>query len=107
MLQFPGQGTALLSRDGIPVYKEALPEIGKLVICKVVKLTPNIANLVVTHIEGEKCSVEYKALLRAQDIQVSVAEGQFLWDKVEKDATINAKVVSYGDSNGMFVSINL
>lgn len=107
MLQFPGEGTALLLRDGVPVYREVLPEIGNLVVCKVVKLVPNVANLLVTHIEGEKCNVEYKALLRAQDVQICVAEGQFLWDKIEKDATINAKIVSYGDTNGMFVSLNL
>lgn len=106
MLQFPGQGTELLLKDSIPVYREALPEIGKSVVCKVVKLTPSVANLVVTHIDGKKCHVEYKALLRAQDIQISVAEGQFLWDKVEKDSTLNAKIVSYGDANGMFVSLN-
>lgn len=106
MLQFPGQGTELLLKNGVYVHKEVLPEIGKHVVCKVVKLTPSAANLVVTHIDGEKCHVEYRALLRAQDVQMSIAEGQFLWDKIEKDSVLDAKIVSYGDLNGMFVSLS-
>lgn len=104
MLSFPGQNTDFLCREGTPLYREPLPEIGKAVTCKVVRVTPTAANLVITHVNGEKCSVEYKAVLRSLDLQVNIAENQFVWDVVEQGAVVDAKIVSYGDANGMYVS---
>lgn len=105
MLEFPGENTDVLLKDKKSIFREPLPEIGNIVGCKVIKVTPTVAYLVVTHIEGEKCSVGYKAVIRPHDIGVNILENQFVWDKIKQNDTVVARIISYGDSSGMYVCL--
>ena len=74
-------------------------------MCRVAKVTPTTAYLLITHIDGKKRSIEYRALLRASDLGVNILESQFVWDRVEQNTAVEAKVVSYGDAKGIYVCL--
>ncbi|KAM0673768.1 exosome 3'-_5 exonuclease subunit ski4 (Csl4) [Gurleya vavrai] len=104
MYQYPGKDTFLLLKDGMPLYNQPIPKIGSNVTCRVVKALPYQLHLFITHIENDKSSVEFKAVLRLQDYKADVLENTFLDNFFKINDVIIATIVSFGDNYGCYVS---
>ena len=104
MIKFPSHDNQHLIINNIIDY-EPIPLIGKSVICKVAKITPVAAFLLVTHIENKKVSLEYKVNLRLSDLQLNILENQYIWDKLMIENLVEGIITSYGDSNGMNIMV--
>lgn len=102
-LEFPGQDTFLLKKDGIPVYEEPMLKIGEIATCRVIKSTPYQLNLLITHVNNKKTSIEYKSVLRLQDYSACV-ENVYLDDFYKRGDIFDALIISFGDVCGCFVS---
>lgn len=103
MLELPSKNNFHLQYNKIIKYHEPTPQIGNTCTCKVVKVSPVHAALLVLKIEDQTPSITYKAILRAPDLQLNIMENQFVWDVMKINSIVEVVIVGYGDNNGMNV----
>lgn len=106
MLILPGEDEAQYVIDKSTkkiLFKEPTVAIGSWTRCKINKVWPTHLELQVTHINGEKVTVPYRAVHKLDHINQDT-DSFFLNNVYSCGSIFEGKIVSYGDNFGLVIS---
>lgn len=88
------------------VRASLMPEVGEIVVCKVVRINPRVANVDIVCTAGgavvlqEACS----GIIRKEDIREFDKDSVEMFKSVRPGDVVNARVLSLGDSRSYYLS---
>jgi exosome complex component CSL4 len=74
--------------------REALPDVGNVVLCKVVRIMPRQAIVSIRQVEGTVLDTEWQGVIRVQDVRATEKDKVKIYESFKPGDVVRAEVVS-------------
>ncbi|KAK3296889.1 uncharacterized protein B0H64DRAFT_112966 [Chaetomium fimeti] len=103
---------AVVVGDGGPVAgerkqkkkREVLPEVGNVVLCRVVRITPRQAVVAILVCGDSVLEAEWQGLIRVQDVRATEKDRVRIYESFRPGDVVRAEVISLGDQANYYLS---
>jgi exosome complex component CSL4 len=86
--------TISVSRSGISEKREILPEVGNVVLCRVVRISPRQAVVAILICGDTVLDAEWQGVIRAQDVRATEKDKVKIYESFRPGDIVRAEVVS-------------
>lgn len=87
--------TITVSRSGVTEKREVLPEVGNVVLCRVVRITPRQAVVAILICGDTVLEAEWQGLIRVQDVRATEKDRVKIYESFRPGDIVRAEVVSF------------
>ena len=85
--------TISVSRSGVSEKREVLPEVGNVVLCRVVRITPRQAVVAILICGDTVLDAEWQGLIRVQDVRATEKDRVKIYESFRPGDIVRAEVV--------------
>ncbi|KAK0636220.1 hypothetical protein B0T17DRAFT_482314 [Bombardia bombarda] len=96
--------TITVSRSGVSEKREALPEVGNTVLCRVIRITPRQAVVAILVCGDTVLEAEWQGLIRSQDVRATEKDKVKVYESFRPGDIVRAEVISLGDQANYYLS---
>ncbi|KAK4453243.1 hypothetical protein QBC34DRAFT_396708 [Podospora aff. communis PSN243] len=96
--------TISVSRSGISEKREILPEVGNVVLCRVVRISPRQAVVAILICGDTVLDAEWQGVIRAQDVRATEKDKVKIYESFRPGDIVRAEVISLGDQANYYLS---
>ncbi|KAM7223425.1 hypothetical protein V8F06_001302 [Rhypophila decipiens] len=97
--------TISVSRSGVSEkQRETLPEVGNIVLCRVIRITPRQAVVAILICGDTVLDAEWQGLIRAQDVRATEKDRVKIYESFRPGDIVRAEVISLGDQANYYLS---
>lgn len=80
-----------------------VPQIGNMVLARVVKTTTQFAKLEIMCVEGKTLETEFPGMIRQQDVRATEVDKVVIYESFRPGDIVRAQVISLGDSRSYYL----
>ncbi|KAK3308045.1 putative exosome 3 [Chaetomium strumarium] len=99
----PSSGSAATS-GGSTKKREVLPEVGNVVLCRVIRITPRQAVVAILVCGDTVLDAEWQGLIRVQDVRATEKDRVKIYESFRPGDIVRAEVISLGDQANYYLS---
>lgn len=88
--------TLSVSRAGVAVKREVLPEVGNVVLCRVTRIQPRQATVAILVVGDAVLEAEWQGVIRVQDVRATEKDRVKIYESFRPGDIVRAQVVSPG-----------
>lgn len=88
--------TISVSRSGISEKREVLPEVGNVVLCRVIRISPRQAVVAILICGDTVLEAEWQGVIRVQDVRATEKDKVKIYESFRPGDIVRAEVVSLG-----------
>ncbi|KAH8887395.1 hypothetical protein GQ53DRAFT_784343 [Thozetella sp. PMI_491] len=96
--------TISVSRSGVSEKREVLPEVGNVVLCRVLRITPRQAVVAILVCGDTVLDAEWQGLIRTQDVRATEKDKVKIYESFRPGDIVRAEVISLGDQANYYLS---
>ncbi|KAM7188328.1 hypothetical protein V8F20_010611 [Naviculisporaceae sp. PSN 640] len=97
--------TISVSRTGVSEkQRETLPEVGNVVLCRVIRITPRQAVVAILICGDTVLDAEWQGLIRVQDVRATEKDRVKIYESFRPGDIVRAEVISLGDQANYYLS---
>ena len=95
------------SKSRLPEKREVLPEVGKTVLCRVMRITPRQAVVAILVVNDSVLDGEWQGVIRSQDVRATEKDKVKIYDSFRPGDIVRAQVVSVARVVSIYFSVFL
>ncbi|KAL2177994.1 uncharacterized protein P884DRAFT_198882 [Thermothelomyces heterothallicus CBS 202.75] len=84
--------------------REVLPEVGNVVLCRVLRITPRQAVVAILVCGDTVLDAEWQGLIRVQDVRATEKDRVKIYESFRPGDIVRAEVISLGDQTNYYLS---
>ncbi|KAK4189621.1 hypothetical protein QBC35DRAFT_513886 [Podospora australis] len=84
--------------------REVLPEVGNVVLCRVIRITPRQAVVAILVCGDTVLDAEWQGLIRVQDVRATEKDRVKIYESFRPGDIVRAEVISLGDQANYYLS---
>ncbi|KAK4043028.1 hypothetical protein C8A01DRAFT_32817 [Parachaetomium inaequale] len=84
--------------------REVLPEVGNVVLCRVIRITPRQAVVAILVCGDTVLEAEWQGLIRVQDVRATEKDRVRIYESFRPGDVVRAEVISLGDQANYYLS---
>ncbi|PNY29411.1 Exosomal core protein csl4 [Tolypocladium capitatum] len=84
--------------------REILPDVGSVVLARVVRLMPKQAIVVIQQVGGTVLQTEWQGVIRVQDVRATEKDKVKMYESFKPGDVVRAQVISLGDQANYYLS---
>ncbi|KAH6840815.1 hypothetical protein B0I37DRAFT_224183 [Chaetomium sp. MPI-CAGE-AT-0009] len=84
--------------------REVLPEVGNVVLCRVIRITPRQAVVAILVCGDSVLEAEWQGLIRVQDVRATEKDRVRIYESFRPGDVVRAEVISLGDQANYYLS---
>ncbi|CAI4210425.1 unnamed protein product [Parascedosporium putredinis] len=84
--------------------REVLPDVGSVVLCRVVRLVPKQAIVSIQQVGTTVLDTEWQGVIRSQDVRATEKDKVKIYESFKPGDTVRAQVISLGDQANYYLS---
>ncbi|KAL2136387.1 hypothetical protein VTI74DRAFT_4031 [Chaetomium olivicolor] len=84
--------------------REVLPEVGNVVLCRVIRITPRQAVVAILVCGDTVLDAEWQGLIRVQDVRATEKDRVKIYESFRPGDVVRAEVISLGDQANYYLS---
>lgn len=84
--------------------REVLPDVGHIVLARVVRLMPKQAIVVIQQVGETVLQTEWQGVIRVQDVRATEKDKVKMYESFKPGDTVRAQVISLGDQANYYLS---
>ncbi|KAK4104684.1 hypothetical protein N658DRAFT_417961 [Parathielavia hyrcaniae] len=84
--------------------REVLPEVGNVVLCRVIRITPRQAVVAILVCGDTVLEAEWQGLIRVQDVRATEKDRVKIYESFRPGDVVRAEVISLGDQTNYYLS---
>ncbi|KAK3326331.1 hypothetical protein B0H66DRAFT_573843 [Apodospora peruviana] len=92
------------SGSGKEKQRETLPEVGNVVLCRVIRITPRQAVVAILTCGDTVLEAEWQGLIRTQDVRATEKDRVKIYESFRPGDIVRAEVISLGDQANYYLS---
>lgn len=96
--------TLSVSRAGVAVKREVLPEVGNVVLCRVTRIQPRQATVAILVVGDAVLEAEWQGVIRVQDVRATEKDRVKIYESFRPGDIVRAQVISLGDQANYYLS---
>ncbi|KAK0651870.1 hypothetical protein B0T16DRAFT_387228 [Cercophora newfieldiana] len=96
--------TISVSRSGVSEKREVLPEVGNVVLCRVVRISPRQAVVAILICGDTVLDAEWQGVIRVQDVRATEKDRVKIYESFRPGDIVRAEVISLGDQANYYLS---
>ncbi|KAK5656326.1 hypothetical protein OQA88_4706 [Cercophora sp. LCS_1] len=96
--------TISVSRSGISEKREVLPEVGNVVLCRVIRISPRQAVVAILICGDTVLEAEWQGVIRVQDVRATEKDRVKIYESFRPGDIVRAEVISLGDQTNYYLS---
>ncbi|KAK4113644.1 putative exosome 3 [Canariomyces notabilis] len=85
-------------------HREVLPEVGNIVLCRVIRITPRQAVVAILVCGDTVLDAEWQGLIRVQDVRATEKDRVKIYESFRPGDIVRAEVISLGDQANYYLS---
>ena len=98
--------TISVSRSGVTEKREVLPEVGNVVLCRVIRIAPRQAVVTILICGDTGLEAEWQGLIRVQDVRATEKDRVKIYESFRPGDIVRAEVVSRDESIEILLAAN-
>ncbi|EGO60398.1 hypothetical protein NEUTE1DRAFT_119585 [Neurospora tetrasperma FGSC 2508] len=95
---------SVLRSAGSSDKREVLPEVGNIVLCRVIRIMPRQAVVAILICGDTVLEAEWQGLIRVQDVRATEKDRVKIYDSFRPGDIVRAEVISLGDQASYYLS---
>ncbi|KAL2162629.1 hypothetical protein VTH06DRAFT_6465 [Thermothelomyces fergusii] len=99
-----GGGGGTEGEGGRKMKREVLPEVGNVVLCRVLRITPRQAVVAILVCGDTVLDAEWQGLIRVQDVRATEKDRVKIYESFRPGDIVRAEVISLGDQTNYYLS---
>jgi len=96
--------TISVARRGASKKREVLPDVGNVVLCRVVRLMPKQAIVTIQQVGDTVLQTEWQGVIRSQDVRATEKDKVKIYESFKPGDVVRAQVISLGDQANYYLS---
>ncbi|KAF9881053.1 hypothetical protein CkaCkLH20_01203 [Colletotrichum karsti] len=84
--------------------REVLPDVGNVVLCRVVRLMPKQAIVTIQQVGDTVLQTEWQGVIRSQDVRATEKDKVKIYESFKPGDIVRAQVISLGDQANYYLS---
>ncbi|TDZ17764.1 Exosome complex component CSL4 [Colletotrichum sidae] len=90
--------------NGSSKKREVLPDVGNVVLCRVVRLMPKQAIVTIQQVGETVLQTEWQGVIRSQDVRATEKDKVKIYESFKPGDVVRAQVISLGDQANYYLS---
>ncbi|AEO63445.1 302f2752-98d9-43aa-9109-d0459df9b436 [Thermothielavioides terrestris] len=100
----PARAAGAGAGAGAGKRREVLPEVGNIVLCRVIRITPRQAVVAILVCGDSVLEADWQGLIRVQDIRATEKDRVKVYESFRPGDIVRAEVISLGDQANYYLS---